>query len=1148
MAYKLVLVLTLHCLVQVLYSKEHLVQTNCRSHSNSCRTFNDYANDADTYFTSDSSFNFMKGTHHLNVTLFITNVTNLGFVGDKSDIILSNGCSIIWTNSSKLFWTSLNLLFKKAYENTNYSAIHFGNSENVIFSDASFFKIYCEHGIFSRAILVVGSSIIFENCKFENGYHSTGGTLYIKDSNVTFGGHNVFLNNTANNSAGAMYGLRSKIQLSGNNTFIGNRVGMDYGHHCNGTAIHVEFSSISLNGYFKFLYNQIIENSVCFYSFGSGGAIAASYSTLTMQGVFYFINNSNCYGGAIFLLNSECLISGHVEFEGNVAFDGGAIYARHSFLIVKSKESYSYNNSGYNNSESFSTSAYPKGVILFYSNSAGRFGGAVDLSESSMTLTGSVVLLSNKANHGGGINIHYIYDSRKCHSNFIILQEPLDLLFHSNFAKRFGGALYVNDANSGCRQWDTRYYFYCFFRVNGSMRYIKLNFTGNKALKGTGIYGGAIQYCEVEVRNQRQRGYIVLQNLTKTSTAIQNEYASDIPYEIRLCNGSSITNRVQRGQVFNISVTILGEFDIPVYESVAFTIDPYTSSEVVGQPYNYLNEKGCRNLGFSIQGEYRTNIMLHLPQCFDKPGSLRMTIYLDDCPPGFMQIKKTCKCQENIFKVTGHDELCDSSTGLIKCPQQDWMKPILDENLTYEGFMWSPNCPAHLCCNDKDNWLDFSSDNVDFLCLEYRTAMLCGACLQTYSLMLSSLKCSKCDSNNHLSLLLVFALAGVALIASSLFFHITIVDGTINGLIFYANIINIIKDIIFSQDKLPPNPLTIFLSWLNLDFGIPTCFYTGLTYYSYTWLQFVFPLYLWFLVGLIILACKYSSRAMKLFGSNPVAVLATVVLMSYSKLLHTSQQILSYVTVYYSDGTQEKRWKLDPTLLYLQGKHIPLALFCIFIVITFLVPYIVLLSFGHYLQKYSNKKGLKWLAKIKPILDAYYAPFYKNTRYWVGFQIFVRTSLSITHAALKNTEHITTLGAVLSVLAVIALIPWMQQRIYQKKWANIFEGSFILNIIILVIMSLATYTTKEFSKNQFIKFYTSIGIAFIEFLAILIFHAWHRLNLKWLYMRYFEYCRNDNAEVLPNSKYLDEPGGNVATTMVFDIREPLLDDSSTTEL
>ena len=112
--------------------------------------------------------------------------------------------------------------------------------------------------------------------------------------------------------------------------------------------------------------------------------------------------------------------------------------------------------------------------------------------------------------------------------------------------------------------------------------------------------------------------------------------------------------------------------------------------------------------------------------CFDHPASLIVIIHLDNCPPGFELIDTACKCQKNIFNVTGHKDLCDSSTGLIKCLQHDWMKPILDENLTYEGFMWSPNCPAHFCRhNNKNNLLNFSYFN-DSLCLEYRTAILCG--------------------------------------------------------------------------------------------------------------------------------------------------------------------------------------------------------------------------------------------------------------------------------------------------------------------------------------------------------------------------------------------------------------------------------------
>ena len=96
---------------------------------------------------------------------------------------------------------------------------------------------------------------------------------------------------------------------------------------------------------------------------------------------------------------------------------------------------------------------------------------------------------------------------------------------------------------------------YCFFSVNDSMSFVILYFTGNNASEGSGICGGGIQYWEVEVRNQRQSSYKILQNLTNLSSEIQNEYANHEPSEISICNGSI---KVQRGQAFNISVTVMG--------------------------------------------------------------------------------------------------------------------------------------------------------------------------------------------------------------------------------------------------------------------------------------------------------------------------------------------------------------------------------------------------------------------------------------------------------------------------------------------------------------------------------------------------------------------------------------------------------------
>ena len=68
------------------------------------------------------------------------------------------------------------------------------------------------------------------------------------------------------------------------------------------------------------------------------------------------------------------------------------------------------------------------------------------------------------------------------------------------------------------------------------------------------------------------------------------------------------------------------------------------------------------------------------------------------------------------------------------------------------------------------------------------------------------------------------------------------------------------------------NPFSIFIAWLNLDFGIETCFYNGMDAYSKTWLQFVFPVYIWVLVGLMILVSHFSCKFAKLLGNNPVLV------------------------------------------------------------------------------------------------------------------------------------------------------------------------------------------------------------------------------------------------------------------------------------
>ena len=211
--------------------------------------------------------------------------------------------------------------------------------------------------------------------------------------------------------------------------------------------------------------------------------------------------------------------------------------------------------------------------------------------------------------------------------------------------------------------------------------------------------------------------------------------------------------------------------------------------------------------------------------------------------------------------------------------------------------------------------------------------------------------------------------------------RITVATGTINGLILYANIVSVNRDIFFPPDMVNVRPLPVFLAWLNLDFGVSTCFYDGLDAYVYAWLQYLFPIYLWCLIGAIIVLNKLPIKIGGLFGNNPVAVLATVVLMSYTKLLQSSIVALTYTQLDYPDNKTITVWLYNGTVTYFEGKHLYLAVAAILVIAFLILPYIFLLTFGYRLLAYSNRRYCSWFNTFKPFLDPYYSPFNGKTRY-----------------------------------------------------------------------------------------------------------------------------------------------------------------------
>ena len=174
--------------------------------------------------------------------------------------------------------------------------------------------------------------------------------------------------------------------------------------------------------------------------------------------------------------------------------------------------------------------------------------------------------------------------------------------------------------------------------------------------------------------------------------------------------------------------------------------------------------------------------------------------------------------------------------------------------------------------------------------------------------------------------------------------------GTLSGLVFYANIVAANRTTFLPVKS--TDLFSVFIAWVNLNFGIETCFYNGMDAYSKTWLQFVFPGYIWMFVGLMIVVSRYSHRFANMLGSNPVSVLATLILLSYTTIQRT---LITMPTTYLEYPTYNRMvWLYDANIDYLGVKHIPLFIVAVLVFLFLFLPYTLLLVFGQWLQASSH--------------------------------------------------------------------------------------------------------------------------------------------------------------------------------------------------
>ena len=156
------------------------------------------------------------------------------------------------------------------------------------------------------------------------------------------------------------------------------------------------------------------------------------------------------------------------------------------------------------------------------------------------------------------------------------------------------------------------------------------------------------------------------------------------------------------------------------------------------------------------------------------------------CPVGFMLTTEPpfkYDCNQLLQQIPGVH--CNIRYQTFGRSELVWVGMTQGDNGTNGTLATSKYCPLNYC-DRKDNNVMLAKP--DSQCNYNHSGILCGACQPGLSLVLGSERCLPC-SIKYLALLIPFTLAGPVLVGLIYFLDLTVSQGTMNGLIFYANII-----------------------------------------------------------------------------------------------------------------------------------------------------------------------------------------------------------------------------------------------------------------------------------------------------------------------------------------------------------------------
>ena len=1104
------------CTVYTVTPDDHYYPNTTCHH---CHNLQHYLLNVTKYFTSNTQLLFLPGQHHLHTDLIIQNVHNISLIGSTANGTTPS--AVIQSNASILILNISKLIIKHILINTNQEVLSLSKYVPLTIKDCSFVSLYCLqvhrviHSCTHKYLYIYNFAIVAINIMgisyFNHVKCYDDMQLFYNETHTDREQHNLSINNC---TVG-----RVQVNMLQNYYRVTLRI-MNIRLECNRPCfIHAKKLGtnkvVIINSRFvsnpeeqMFLFASTSNGSVefvnCQFIYYTINPLPKKDSALIRLCGFISVKVNNCnfyaYGAEMILhaygekVNQIYVVIRNTNYEYTTfrSFFRYSLFSL-SYTTLTLMDSVIREDTNYVNTTTTYTSFFEYSLFslsyttLTLMNSVNfqciaTFNSILFLKlNSTIIISGTITFSHNRVD-----TLIDMYDNNK---QYIIMKEGSILnISHNVFITPFRTKLstakypfpfcyfqYFTSSTSKVRKIERRSFL---IRLHKNYKERANNYELNFQAR----YNVPITNClwleksmfqnnddiPLQINNQyiqfinNSGTYTLTQLLTQSSLCVctnATHYDCNIDDLGYLYPGQSLNTFLCRKRASTrnsgTATAVAVKTDITQqYVTPCIVLD-------ITENIQFISEN-CTELHYTIGFPTDSWCELFLKIALDSDEHLNI-FYIRQitCPNGFVKIDKRCQCDPVLvqYGITN----CNINDQTILRPANSWISATTQKNsYTYHTSL---HCPFHYCLPHSSH-LNFSTPNSQ--CQFNRSGLLCGHCQQA---VLSSSNCQQC-SNTFLLLIIPITVTGLVLVLMLFALNLTVTDGTINGFIFYVYIISINTPVFFTAlNHFAPS--YTFISLANLDLGIQTCFYNGMDDYAKMWLQLAFPFYLIFIATLIIITSRYFTTIQRLTARRALPVLATLFLLSYTKIL----RIVSSVLFFYSTITHLPSkhttlvWSVDANVPLFGVRFTILFIVCL-ILFLILVPFNVILLFTRTLSRF------RFINKFKPLLDAYQGPYKNKFYYWTGLQLLMR---AVFFGISSLDRNINIAISILLLSAIIGFHGMMQP--FKVKPKNYQEMLLFLNLQGIYVTLLYSQDNANLTTID-----VAITLAAVQFSFITVYH------------------------------------------------------------